>query len=51
MIKSCNDAGLIEPEFIETGMFFKVVIKKSSGLITSKIKAPTYMLFGRKLKK
>lgn len=30
IIKSCTDAGLEEPEFIETGMFFKVVIKKKS---------------------
>lgn len=30
IIKSCNEAGLVEPEFIETGMFFKVVIKKKS---------------------
>lgn len=28
IIKSCIDAGLEEPEFMETGMFFKVVIKK-----------------------
>lgn len=30
IIKSCTDAGLEEPEFIETGMFFKVIIKKKS---------------------
>lgn len=30
IIKSCTEAGLQEPEFIETGMFFKVVIKKKS---------------------
>ena len=30
IIKSCTEAALEEPEFIETGMFFKVVIKKKS---------------------
>ncbi|MCH5138951.1 hypothetical protein JMF89_17435, partial [Clostridiaceae bacterium UIB06] len=30
IIKSCTEAGLEEPEFIETGMFFKVIIKKKS---------------------
>nr|WP_278245932.1 ATP-binding protein [Clostridium sp. DL-VIII] len=30
VIKSCVEAGLEEPEFIETGMFFKVIIKRKS---------------------
>lgn len=30
IIKSCTDVGIEEPQFIETGMFFKVVIKKKS---------------------
>lgn len=30
IIKSCTDIGLEEPQFIEIGMFFKVVIKKKS---------------------
>lgn len=30
IIKSCSDAGLEEPIFMETGMFFKVIIKKNS---------------------
>ena len=30
IIKSCIDAGLEEPIFMETGMFFKVIIKKKS---------------------
>ncbi|MCE5221528.1 MAG: hypothetical protein LLF98_09770 [Clostridium sp.] len=30
IIKSCTDAGLEEPIFMETGMFFKVTIKKNS---------------------
>ena len=31
IIRSCNEAGLEEPIFMETGMFFKVIIKKNSG--------------------
>ena len=30
IIKSCIDVGLEEPVFMETGMFFKVIIKKKS---------------------
>lgn len=30
IIKSCTLAGLEEPQFIETGMFFKVIIKKNN---------------------
>ncbi|WP_367277871.1 ATP-binding protein [Clostridium sp.] len=30
IIKSCTDAGLEEPIFMETGLFFKVIIKKNS---------------------
>lgn len=30
IIKSCTDAGFEEPIFIETGMFFKVIIKKNN---------------------
>lgn len=30
IIKSCTDSGLEEPIFMETGMFFKVIIKKKS---------------------
>lgn len=30
IVKSCIDSGLEEPIFIETGMFFKVIIKKNS---------------------
>lgn len=30
IIKSCIDTGLEEPIFMETGMFFKVIIKKNS---------------------
>jgi ATP-dependent DNA helicase RecG len=35
IITSCKDAGLKEPDFIETGMHFKVILyKHSSGLVT-----------------
>ncbi|WP_315074282.1 hypothetical protein [uncultured Clostridium sp.] len=30
IIKSCTDVGLEEPIFMETGMLFKVIIKKNN---------------------
>lgn len=42
IIKSCYDAGLKEPEFNETGMFFKVTIYKDSSVKVpdSSVKVP-----------